>query len=153
MTSVAMTMTLRAKSAAAETAVTNAAILRPSSIRSRPAIRTAIARPDKTHRHDADGGRTHQRQHHASRTFHGTTCVAQKRPGGFRHAAPCEASESGSFHGIVRRNSCQPPPEKCEVKACANEPKPPRVTPPEPELDGEVPDADLFAEESPLVKP
>jgi hypothetical protein len=41
-----------------------------------------------------------------------------------------------------------PPPEKCDVKACANDPKPPRVTVPEP--DGDVPDADLFAEESPL---
>jgi hypothetical protein len=36
------------------------------------------------------------------------------------------------------------------VKACAKDPKPPRVTSPEPELDGEVPDTDLFAEESPL---
>jgi hypothetical protein len=45
----------------------------------------------------------------------------------------------------------QPPPEKCDVKACANEPKPPRVT--LPELDGDVPAADLFAAESPLVKP
>jgi hypothetical protein len=49
----------------------------------------------------------------------------------------------------VRRKD-QPPPEKCDVKACANDPKPPRVTLPEPELDGEVPDDDLFAEESPL---
>ena len=67
---------------------------------------------------------------------------------------PKRASESASFHGIVRRNVSvhQPPPEKCDVKACANEPKPPRVTLPEPELDGEVPDADLFAEESAAVE-
>ena len=48
-------------------------------------------------------------------------------------------------------NQIQPPPEKCDVKACANDPKPPRVTVPEP--GGDVPDADLFAAESPLVKP
>ena len=30
---------------------------------------------------------------------------------------------------------CQPPPEKCAEKACANEPKPPRVTPLDPESD------------------
>jgi hypothetical protein len=42
----------------------------------------------------------------------------------------------------------QPPTEKCEVKACANEPKPPRVTPPDPESDG-VPDGE-WLEESPL---
>jgi hypothetical protein len=47
----------------------------------------------------------------------------------------------------------QPPPEKCTLMACANEPKPPRVTVPELELDGEVPDADLFDEESPLNNP
>ena len=47
----------------------------------------------------------------------------------------------------------QPPPEKCDVKACANDPKPPRVTLPELELDGDAPDTDLFAEESPPVKP
>ena len=45
---------------------------------------------------------------------------------------------------------CQPPPEKCDVNACANEPKPPRVTPPEPESD-DVPD-DEWLDESPLKK-
>jgi hypothetical protein len=42
----------------------------------------------------------------------------------------------------------QPPTEKCEVKACANEPKPPRLTPPDPESGG-VPDAEGL-EEAPL---
>jgi hypothetical protein len=46
----------------------------------------------------------------------------------------------------------QPPPEKCDVKACANEPKPPRVTPPEPELDGEVPFGERPDAASPLKK-
>jgi hypothetical protein len=40
-----------------------------------------------------------------------------------------EASESRNLHGIVH----QPPTENCEVKAGANEPKPPRFTPPDPE--------------------
>jgi hypothetical protein len=43
-----------------------------------------------------------------------------------------------------------PPPEKCDVKACTNELKPPRVTP-EPESD-DVPDAEWLEEESPLKK-
>jgi hypothetical protein len=47
----------------------------------------------------------------------------------------------------------QPPPEKCDVNACANDPKPPRVTLPELELDGDELGADLFAVESPLVRP
>jgi hypothetical protein len=44
----------------------------------------------------------------------------------------------------------QPPPEKCDVNACANEPKPPRVTWLELESD-EVPEDEL-GEESPLKK-
>jgi len=51
------------------------------------------------------------------------------------------AQASRNFHGIVH----QPPTEKCEVKACANEPKPPRVTPPDPESDG-VPDGEWLEE-------
>jgi hypothetical protein len=45
----------------------------------------------------------------------------------------------------------QPPPEKCDVNARANEPKPPRVTPPEPESD-KVPDGERLDEESLLKK-
>jgi hypothetical protein len=44
------------------------------------------------------------------------------------------------FHGIVRQ-----PPEK--PNACANEPKPPRATWPEPESD--VPDTDWLDEDPP----
>jgi hypothetical protein len=59
------------------------------------------------------------------------------------------------FHGIVRRASAighgQPPPEKCDVNAWANEPKPPRVTWPEPESE-DVPDDAWLDEESPLKK-
>jgi hypothetical protein len=38
------------------------------------------------------------------------------------------------------------------VNACANEPKPPRVTPPEPDSDDEVPVAERLDEESALKK-
>jgi hypothetical protein len=59
-----------------------------------------------------------------------------------------DAQVKGILSQLVRKD--QPPPEKCDVKACANDPKPPRVTLPEPEPDGDVPDTDLFALESPL---
>ncbi len=45
----------------------------------------------------------------------------------------------------------QPPPEKCAVNACANEPKPPRVTPPDAESDDVADDGWLEAA-SPLKK-
>jgi len=61
------------------------------------------------------------------------------------------ASKSQSSHGIVRRKTLQPPPEKCDANACANPPKPPRVTPPEPASD-EVPDDERFEEASLLKK-
>ena len=40
-------------------------------------------------------------------------------------------------------------PPKCDANACANEPKPPRVTPPEPET---VPDEEALDTESPPKK-
>ena len=46
----------------------------------------------------------------------------------------------------------QPPPEKCDANACANPPKPPRVTLPEP-LSEEVPDDERLEEASLLKKP
>jgi hypothetical protein len=60
-------------------------------------------------------------------------------------------AEANSFTGScgVKSRSHQPPPEKCDVNACANEPKPPRVTWLEPESD-EVPDDEWLDEESPL---
>jgi hypothetical protein len=45
----------------------------------------------------------------------------------------------------------QPPTEKCAEKACANEPKPPRVTPLEPESE-EVPDEAWLDEDESLLK-
>jgi hypothetical protein len=57
------------------------------------------------------------------------------------------------IHRIVRPTPVhQPPPEKCDVNARANDPKPPRVTPPEVESD-EVPGAERLDEESLLDKP
>jgi hypothetical protein len=69
---MSMAVTLHADSAAAEAAISHPAIVGPSSVRSRPAIRTAVAGPDKTHRHGAGGRGTHHRQHNAARTFHGS---------------------------------------------------------------------------------
>jgi hypothetical protein len=46
---------------------------------------------------------------------------------------------------------CQLPIEKCPAKACANEPKPPRVTPLEPDSD-DVPDEAWLDEEESLLK-
>lgn len=46
---------------------------------------------------------------------------------------------------------CQLPMEKCPEKARANEPKPPRVTPPEPESE-DVPDEAWLDEEESLLK-
>jgi hypothetical protein len=55
-------------------------------------------------------------------------------------------------HAIVHRSQVrQPPPEKCAANECANEPKPPRVTPLEPESDA-VADDEWLDEESPLKK-
>jgi hypothetical protein len=54
----------------------------------------------------------------------------------------------GDAAGRSRR---QPPPEKCDANACANPPKPPRVTPPDPESDA-VPDEEWPDEVSPPKK-
>ena len=61
----------------------------------------------------------------------------------FPSPAGSQASESPGFHGIVR--AIYQPPEK--PTACANEPKPPRVTWLDPE--SEVPEADWLDEEPP----
>jgi hypothetical protein len=55
------------------------------------------------------------------------------------------------FRAVVR---CQPPPEKCDANDRANEPNPPRVTPPDSEavLDEELLDDELLDEEAPPKK-
>jgi hypothetical protein len=62
-------------------------------------------------------------------------------------------AKAGSFHGIVRDQAIvgQLPLEKCTENARANEPKPPRVTLPEPESEA-VPDDVRLAEVSPPKK-
>jgi len=72
------------------------------------------------------------------------SCSGDPRSTIVSSAVRAHASESRNFHGIVH----QPPTEDCKVKACANEPKPPRFTPPDPESDG-VPEGE-WLEESPL---
>jgi len=62
----------------------------------------------------------------------------------------------GKQKPIVSRHraaqNAQPPPEKCDANACANPPKPPRVTPPELPSD-EVPDGERLGEVSLLPVP
>src|SRR6266403_589068 len=70
----------------------------------------------------------------------------------FRHRKTMMQAKAGYFTGSCGSTPVdQPPPEKCDVNARANEPKPPRVTPPEPESD-EVPDADRLDDESLLKR-
>jgi len=71
----------------------------------------------------------------------------------FRHRKTMMQAKAGYFTGSCGSTPVdQPPPEKCDVNARANDPKPPRVTPPEPESD-EVPDADRLDDESVLKRP
>jgi hypothetical protein len=103
MAATAMTMADRAESAAAEAAILNPAIIEQLAVRSQPSLRTAVA-PHETHRYDADGGGAHQRQHNAPRTFHGSALgLASEAMEALRHSRRKGASESASFHGIVRR--------------------------------------------------
>jgi hypothetical protein len=69
---MSMAVPLRAESAAAKTAIADAAIFRPSPVRSRTGPRAAIIAPHETHRYRTDGGAAHQRQYNTARTFHGT---------------------------------------------------------------------------------
>src|SRR4051812_18891350 len=141
---VTMAMSMQSARRAAEAAIGRAAV--------RPSVRagdehiawTAIPSRHEAHRHGADGRASHQRQHHTTRAFHGLRFRLLTVPDDAEFPSPVrtEASESRSFHGFVR--GMAQPPEK--PKACANEPKPPRVTPPEEVLD--VPDAEWFEEES-----
>jgi hypothetical protein len=152
---MSMTVTMSAESAATETPIADAAIVRPLPVRSWPGLRAAIAAAHETHRYRTEGRGAHQRQHNAARTFHGSALgMASEAMELLRHSRRKDASESASFHGIVRRENMagrQPPPEKCDVNACANAPKPPRVTP-EPDSDDEVPVGERLDEESPLKK-
>src|SRR5476651_1997399 len=155
MATITVGMTMNAESAAAEATVLDAAIVRPLPVRSRPSRRAAIAGPHETHRYRADRGGAHQSQDDTARTFHGTTCPFWKRPFLNSDMPPGNRQAKGeAFHGIVRRRwfRPQPPPEKCAPMACANKPKPPRVTPPEPDSDDALPAGERLDEESPPKK-
>src|ERR1700749_3694435 len=116
---------------------------------------TAIGAWSKPHRDRADGRCPHHRQDNATRAFHGVASVCRGVIGRI-HSGMCEVirqEKVGCFKascGVIV--VCQLPIEKCPAKAGANEPKPPRVTPPEPDSE-EVPDeAWLDEEESRLKK-
>jgi hypothetical protein len=75
--------------------------------------------------------------------------VVGKNHSGMRAAI---RQEKGCFTAsCVAIGVCQPPLEKCPAMAWANEPNPPRVTPPEPESE-DVPDEPWLDEEESLLK-
>jgi hypothetical protein len=165
-----MAMPMESMQGAAKTAIGRGATFHQPSIRAarsiRNASRTAVYPRHKTHRYGADGRGTHHGQDDTARTFHGITrscsCERLRKPSpdiqalALRQSCDLQASQSQLSHRIVRdaagRSRRQPPPEKCDVNACANPPNPPRVTPPEPESD-EVPAEEWPDEVSPLKKP
>jgi hypothetical protein len=138
-----------------EAAVSDRTIFRPPPVRVGHSVGSAVAARPETHRYRTDGRSAHQRQDDTARAFHGEAPGHSGRTRDILSFSANQASQSRCFHSIVRNGTgpgCrQPPPEKCDVNACANEPKPPRVTPPEPESE-EVPDDAWLDEESPLKK-
>src|SRR6266702_2918234 len=123
-----------------------------------PAVRTghghvsgaAIPSRHKTHRDGANRGAPHQCQHDAARSFHGGGPSLKVR---WYQAVSVTRWRRGKQIARVSRQRagrCQPP-EKCDANECANEPKPPRVTPLEPESD-DVDDDEWLDEESPEKK-
>jgi len=146
-----MPMTMEVTRGDTEAAISHRTLLRPPSVPVGPSVGPAIGARPETHRHHADGRGAHQRQDDTARTFHVAVPRRFKANGDHLSFGGDEASQSRCSHRIVREVAgIQPPPEKCDVKACANEPKPPRVTPPEPESD-EAPDEEWLPP-SPLKK-
>src|SRR5260370_20093850 len=146
-----MAMRMETMRCATEAAVSHTAVLRPPSIRVGPLPRPAVPSRHETHRHGADSRRTHHGQDHAARAFHVAVppCCSVPEVSDSLSLEGSEASKSQPPHRIVRHKPLrQLPPEKWAVNARANEPKPPRVTPPEPESD-EVPDGERLDEGSP----
>jgi hypothetical protein len=165
---MAMTVAVESMRPAAEAAICGGATLNEASVRAARSIwhasGTAIDTWHKAHRYRADRRCTHHGQDHTAGTFHAITCthtLEQSRPSLWHSRLGIEADlrsahkpkptvsqdRAGTRGRLV---SYQPPPEKCDVNACANEPNPPRVTPPEPESD-DVPDEE-WLDESPLTK-
>ena len=82
---------------------------------------TAIPARPEAHRHRADSGTSHQCQDDASRAFHDAVRSWLARA---VILAPLCGKLKPALHGEVG----QPPKEKCEENAWAEEPKPPRLT-------------------------
>jgi hypothetical protein len=139
---------------AAEAAGWRAAIGLPARARHRAQSGTAIGARSKPHRDRADGRCPHHRQDNATRAFHGVASVCRGAIGKL-HSGMCEEirqEKVGCFTascGVIAMY--QLPIEKCAEKACANEPKPPRVAPLDPESD-DVPDEAWLDEEESLLK-
>jgi hypothetical protein len=110
------------------------------------------ARP-KPRRDRADGCGPHHRQDNTTRAFHGAASVGGvicEHHSGMRAAiGQVEGVCFTASYGALGQR--QPPPEKCAEKAWANEPKPPRATPLEPESD-DVPDAAWLDDDESLLK-
>jgi hypothetical protein len=117
-------------------------------------FRTAVTSFHKSHRYDADGPTPYYGQDDAAGAFHVgglgadsmLDCHLGMRAGAGQAKAKYLTGSCGANTGCP-----QPPPEKCAAKACANPPKPPRVTPLEPGS-AEVPDDERLDEASPLKK-
>jgi hypothetical protein len=113
--------------------------------------RTAVTLFHKSHRYDADGPTPDQGQDDAAGAFHvgglGADSMLDRHLGMRAGAGQAKAKYLTGSCGAT--TGCpQPPPEKCAAKACANPPKPPRVTPLEPGS-AEVPDDERLDEASP----
>src|SRR5271170_7457085 len=99
----AMTVTMRAESITAKTAIEGTAIKPSPRVQRRLTSGGTTFARYKTHRYRAHGRGAHHRKDDAARSFclivlgHGDP----SRP--FRHARRIQASAGRSFHGIVRR--------------------------------------------------
>jgi hypothetical protein len=152
---VAMPVPVKSMRCAAEAAIGRAAIRLAVQSRHCRKPGTAVASPHQTHRHGAGGRSTHHGQNDTARAFHVAASVFEgliRTAGSLHHFKPTRQAKADRFTGSCgTKPVAQPPTEKCDAKARANEPNPPRVTLPEAESD-EVADGERFDEESPPKK-
>jgi hypothetical protein len=170
---VKMAMTVESMQCTAKAAICRGATLNEAPVRAARSIwnasGTAIDARHKTHRYRANRRGTHHGQDDTAGTFHAITCACRLeeawesqaltfKPLAFRLGIEADLRSADKPKPAVSRHRaeggqwvwCQPPPEKCDVNACATEPNPPRVTPLEPESD-DVADEE-WLDESPLKK-
>src|ERR1700686_838425 len=131
-------MGVSVETTAAEPAIGRAAIRLAARTRHRRIPGTAVLSRYETHRYGADRRTSHQCQHHTTRALHG--CDPVFRFSGAGRVSITSWQRGKQKRGVSRQfagkgRPIQPPKEKFDPKLCANEPKPPRVTPPEPESD------------------